>query len=80
VPGNLISAIFDANRTRKNFVADAILSRSPKYVGVYSLIMKVGSDNFRASSIQGITERIKAKGIEVVVYEPVHQEKEFFNT
>jgi UDPglucose 6-dehydrogenase len=79
VPGNLISAIVDANRTRKNFVADAILSRSPKYVGLYNLIMIVGSDNFRASSIQGITKRIKAKGIEVVVYEHEPQE-EFFNS
>lgn len=80
VPNNLINAIVEANRTRKDFVADAILRRSPKCVGVYRLIMKAGSDNFRASSIQGIMKRIKAKGIEVVVYEPVLEEEEFFNS
>lgn len=80
VPNNIIGAIVEANRTRKDFVAEAIIKRQPKVVGVYRLIMKAGSDNFRASSIQGIMKRIKAKGIEVVVYEPVLQEEEFFNS
>jgi len=80
VPQNLIQAIVDSNTTRKDFVADSILSRNPKVVGVYRLIMKAGSDNFRASSIQGVMKRIKAKGIEVVVYEPVLTEDEFFNS
>ncbi|MFH4557763.1 nucleotide sugar dehydrogenase [Vibrio diabolicus] len=80
VPNNIIGAIVDANRTRKDFIADSIMKRQPKVVGVYRLIMKAGSDNFRASSIQGIMKRIKAKGIEVVVYEPVLQEEEFFHS
>ncbi|WP_133406278.1 nucleotide sugar dehydrogenase [Parashewanella tropica] len=80
VPNNIIGAIVDANRTRKDFIADSIIKRNPKKVGIYRLIMKTGSDNFRASSIQGIMKRLKAKGIEVVVYEPVLEEKHFFNS
>ncbi len=80
VPNNLIRAIVDANRTRKDFVADAIIKRKPKTVGVYRLVMKAGSDNFRASAIQGVMKRIKAKGIPVVVYEPVLEGDEFFNS
>lgn len=80
VPNNIIGAIVDANRTRKDHIADQIIKRNPKVVGINRLTMKTGSDNFRASSIQGIMKRIKAKGIEVVVYEPVLQEETFFNS
>ena len=80
VPNNMIQAIVDANTTRKDFIASSIVSKKPKTVGIYRLIMKAGSDNFRTSSIQGIMKRIKAKGIEVIVYEPVLVEKTFFNS
>ena len=80
IPQNLIRAIVDANSTRKDFLADEILKQKPKTVGVYRLVMKAGSDNFRQSSIQGIMKRIKAKGIEVIVYEPELSEVEFFNS
>ncbi|MGR5557323.1 nucleotide sugar dehydrogenase [Vibrio fortis] len=80
VPNEIIGAIVEANTTRKDFVADSIIKRNPKRVGIYRLIMKTGSDNFRASSIQGVMKRIKAKGIEVVVYEPVLDEPEFFHS
>jgi UDPglucose 6-dehydrogenase len=80
VPNNLISAIVDANTTRKDHIADSILKRNPKVVGIYRLTMKTDSDNFRASSIQGVMKRLKAKGIEVVVYEPVLKEESFFNS
>ena len=80
VPQNIIRAIVDANATRKDFLADVIIKKRPKIVGVYRLVMKVGSDNFRHSSIQGIMKRIKAKGIEVVVFEPELKEPSFFNS
>ncbi len=80
VPNNIITAIVDANRTRKDHIADMILARRPKIVGVYRLTMKTDSDNFRQSSIQGIMKRIKAKGIEVVVYEPSLKEDDFFRS
>ena len=80
VPQNLIHAIVEANTTRKDFIADEIILRNPKVVGVYRLIMKAGSDNFRASSIQGIMKRIKAKGIPVIVYEPALKDAEFYNS
>ncbi|RUO37313.1 UDP-glucose 6-dehydrogenase [Aliidiomarina shirensis] len=80
VPQNIMRAIVDANRTRKDFVADAIIAKQPNIVGIYRLVMKTGSDNFRASAIQGVMKRIKAKGIEVVVYEPELQEDKFYNS
>ncbi|MCW9025837.1 MAG: nucleotide sugar dehydrogenase [Thiovulaceae bacterium] len=80
VPSNMIEAIVNANSTRKDFIADSIIKRNPKIVGIYRLTMKSGSDNFRSSAIQGIMKRIKSKGIEVVVYEPVLQEEEFFHS
>ena len=80
VPQNLINAIVQSNSTRKDFIADSIMKRNPKVVGIYRLIMKSGSDNFRASSIQGVMKRIKAKGIEVIVYEPELKESEFFKS
>lgn len=80
VPNNIIGAIVDSNTTRKDFIADSIIKRNPRRVGIYRLVMKSGSDNFRASSIQGIMKRLKAKGIEVVVFEPELKEKEFFHS
>lgn len=80
VPNNLIRAIVDSNTTRKDFIADSVIRKNPKRVGVYRLVMKAGSDNFRASAIQGVMKRIKAKGIEVVIYEPTLGEKEFFHS
>jgi len=80
VPSNIIGAIVDSNSTRKDFIADSVIAKNPKTVGIYRLVMKSGSDNFRASAIQGIMKRIKAKGIEVVIYEPVMKEDEFFHS
>lgn len=80
VPNSLISSIVNANTTRKDFIASSIIAKNPKIVGIYRLVMKSGSDNFRASAIQGIMKRIKAKGIEVVVYEPMFKEDEFFHS
>lgn len=80
VPNNLIQAIVDSNTTRKDFVAYSVIRKNPKRVGVYRLVMKEGSDNFRASAIQGVMKRIKAKGIEVVIYEPTLSEPEFFRS
>jgi len=80
VPNNIIGAIVDSNTTRKDFIADSIIAKNPKVVGIYRLVMKTGSDNFRASAIQGIMKRIKAKGIEVVIYEPACEEDEFFHS
>ncbi len=80
MPNNIIGAIVEANRTRKDFIADTIIAKNPRTVGVYRLTMKANSDNFRQSSIQGVMKRIKAKGIEVVVYEPTLKEDEFFRS
>ncbi|HFD87739.1 MAG TPA: UDP-glucose 6-dehydrogenase, partial [Gammaproteobacteria bacterium] len=80
VPQNMINAIVDANTTRKDFIAQSIVEKNPRVVGIYRLIMKAGSDNYRASSIQGIMKRIKAKGIDVVVYEPVLKQENFYNS
>ncbi len=80
VPSNIIRAIVDANSTRKDFIADSVIRKNPKVVGIYRLVMKSGSDNFRASAIQGVMKRIKAKGIEVIVYEPVLEEDEFYHS
>ncbi|TDA95455.1 nucleotide sugar dehydrogenase [Halomonas marinisediminis] len=80
VPSNMIQAVVDANRTRKDFIAEQVLARRPSVVGVYRLIMKSGSDNFRASAMQGVMKRLKAKGIEVIVYEPVLEEEAFFGS
>lgn len=80
VPSNMIQAIVDANRTRKDFIAEAVLKRNPRVVGVYRLVMKTGSDNFRASAMQGVMKRLKAKGVEVIVYEPALEEDHFYNS
>jgi UDPglucose 6-dehydrogenase len=80
VPQNIMTAIVDANRTRKDFIAEQVLARKPARVGIYRLVMKAGSDNFRQSSIQGIMKRIKAKGIEVIVFEPAFEEDAFYGS
>jgi UDPglucose 6-dehydrogenase len=80
VPNNMVKAIVDANRTRKDFIADSIIRKNPRTVGIYRLVMKAGSDNFRASAIQGVMKRIKAKGIEIIIYEPTFKEDSFFNS
>ncbi len=80
VPQNLIRAIVDANNTRKDYIAESIIKLNPKTVGIYRLVMKEGSDNFRSSAIQGIMKRIKARGIKVVIYEPAMTEKKYFNS
>ena len=80
VPSNLINAIVESNSTRKDFIADSIINKKPKIVGIYRLVMKTGSDNIRLSSVQGIMKRIKARGIEIVVYEPIIQNEEFFGS
>src|SRR5690554_5423136 len=80
VPNNLINAIVEANRTRKDFVAESVVARKPNVVGIYRLVMKAGSDNYQTSAIQGVMKRIKAKGIEVVVYEPVLSDDTFYNS
>lgn len=80
VPSNMIQAIVDANRTRKDFIAEAVLKRNPRVVGVYRLVMKTGSDNFRASAMQGVMKRLKAKGVDVIVYEPALEEDHFYNS
>lgn len=80
VPYNMVRAVMDANSTRKDFIAGSIVARIPKVVGMYHLVMRVGSDNFRASAVQGIMKRIKARGIEVVIYEPIYTGGSFFNS
>jgi UDPglucose 6-dehydrogenase len=80
VPSNLIQAIVDANTTRKDFIANAVLSLNPKVVGIYRMVMKAGSDNIRSSAMQGVMKRIKAKGVEVIIYEPTMDESTYFNS